>query len=63
MNIKSVFELKPGMRVYDTFKNRYGRISSVRETSYEDINAFVVWDDLEKEQRLVILPNISVVSE
>ncbi len=61
---KDVFELKKGMKVYDAFKNRYGLISDIRETSAEWIEPFVKWEDAEKEEQLnMYLPHIKFVEE
>lgn len=63
-NVKDIFKVKIGQRVYDTFTNRYGRISDIKETAFEWIEPFIKWDDTDKEECLNIsLPNIKFVTE
>ncbi len=60
----SIFEMKVGMRVYDSFNNKYGRVSDIKETHYEWIEPFVLWDDSEQSEKLSFtLPNIHFVRE
>lgn len=60
----SVFELELGQRVYDIFKDRYGKISSIKETDPEVVEAFVSWDDTpDKEEKATYMPNIALVTE
>lgn len=40
----SVFDLEPGLRVYDRATSRHGTISDIRETGYEVIEAFIQLD-------------------
>ncbi len=50
--------------MYNTFLNKYGRISNVKETKPENIEAFVKWDDSETEEVLLVgVPHIKFVSE
>ena len=60
----TVFDIQPGMRLYDTFNNRYGRVTDVRETKPEWIEPFVKWDDAEEEETFSIYQhNIKFVGE
>jgi len=60
---QTVFDLKNGDRVYDTVNNSYGRVSKVIETQLETIEAFVLWDNTDREEKLKWLPNYKIVGE
>ena len=60
---KDVFSLKRGQRVYDTFNNTYGRITSIRETTPDWVSAFITWDGSEQEVEANYVPNVVLVSE
>ncbi len=42
----SVFDLTIGTKIYDKKSNRFGIISDIRETSYENVEAYITLDGL-----------------
>lgn len=59
--ISSVFELSPGQIVYDESSNRKGKISDVRESRVECIDAYVIWDGEDEEVVLNLWPHVKLV--
>lgn len=59
----SVFELSPGMKVYDKASNATGVISDVRETSPEWIEAFYTLDGQVGESRVSQNPDLVLLGD
>jgi len=59
----SVFDLSPGLRVYDRSTGKHGVISDVRETGYEVIEAFIQFDGEIQETVAWKLPFTVIIGE
>ncbi len=57
----SVFDLKPGAKVYDKASNKEGVISDVKETSFEVVEAFIKLEGQEAEVRASTIPHLVYV--
>lgn len=56
-----VFKLKIGDKVYDHASKKFGKVSTIKETAYEWIEAFVLLDGEEKAVVAASLPEAELL--